>query len=504
MRWKLNYLQTLFCCFIVLSTAFATENGKNEYLQEESIDVTEELMYESPQVDLRDFYFIDHFDDSEKSEKKWIKSKAHKDDTAEEIAKYDGVWNFEAPERIVWKNDLGLVLKSKAKHAAISSKLYKKFDFTDKPLVVQYEVTMQNIQDCGGSYIKLLSEGKSDLTQFNDKTPYTIMFGPDKCGNDIKLHFIFRHVNPINGSITEKHSRKPKERLEEPFKDKLPHLYQLVINPDNTFQVSVDHKMVNEGSLLSDFTPPVNPPKEIDDPEDKKPENWDEREKIPDPDAVKPEEWDEDAPAHITDPSAIRPSGWLEDEPEMIKDPNAQKPDDWDTDMDGEWEAPLIDNPICEKASGCGEWKAPQIDNPEYKGKWRAPLIDNPNYQGKWSPKKIVNPDFFEDLNPFRMIPITAVGIEIWSMSNDILFDNIIITDDVIVANEYAEKTFDLKRKYINKESESVVTKLINYTNENPWLWGVYIVVIGTPLSFIFYTVCCSKKVLVSVVMTCV
>lgn len=74
--------------------------------------------------------------------------------------------------------------------------------------------------------------------------------------------------------------RYHRERLEEPFKDKLPHLYRLVINPDNSFQVSVDHKLVNEGSLLTDFTPPVNPPKEIDDPEDKKPGNWDEREKV--------------------------------------------------------------------------------------------------------------------------------------------------------------------------------------------------------------------------------
>lgn len=159
------------------------------------------------------FYFIENFDNAEKSNEGWIKSEARKsDDTAEEIAKYDGIWNIESPERIVWKNDLGLVLKSKAKHAAISSFMNKKFSFNDKPLVVQYEVTMQNIQDCGGSYIKLLSEDKNgvNLKNFNDKTPYTIMFGPDKCGNDIKLHFIFRHINPINGSISEKHSRKPK------------------------------------------------------------------------------------------------------------------------------------------------------------------------------------------------------------------------------------------------------------------------------------------------------
>lgn len=106
------------------------------------------------------------------------------------------------------------------------------------------------------------------------------MFGPDKCGNDYKLHFIFRHTNPLNGTIEEKHAKKPKERIEDAFNDKKPHLYQLVVRPDNTYAISIDHKVVNEGSLLTDFTPPVNPPKEIDDPKDFKPENWDEREKV--------------------------------------------------------------------------------------------------------------------------------------------------------------------------------------------------------------------------------
>ncbi len=71
-----------------------------------------------------------------------------------------------------------------------------------------------------------------------------------------------------------------RDRLEEPFKDKQPHLYQLTINPDNTFKIRVDNNLVNEGSLLTDFNPPVNPPKEINDPNDKKPDNWDEREKV--------------------------------------------------------------------------------------------------------------------------------------------------------------------------------------------------------------------------------
>lgn len=70
----------------------------------------------------------------------------------------------------------------------------------------------QEGQNCGGAYIKLLSRGtntKADLRKFYDQTPYTIMFGPDKCGNDNKLHFIFRHKNPKNGTIEEKHSKKP-------------------------------------------------------------------------------------------------------------------------------------------------------------------------------------------------------------------------------------------------------------------------------------------------------
>lgn len=71
-----------------------------------------------------------------------------------------------------------------------------------------------------------------------------------------------------------------RERLEEQFTDKNPHLYQLVIRPDNTYTIRVDDKVVNEGSLLTDFEPPVNPPREIDDPNDFRPETWDEREKV--------------------------------------------------------------------------------------------------------------------------------------------------------------------------------------------------------------------------------
>lgn len=64
-----------------------------------------------------------------------------------------------------------------------------------------------------------------------------------------------------------------------------------MLNPDNSFEVLIDQIVVNKGNLMEDMTPPINPPKEIDDPDDRKPEDWDENPKIADPDTNKPEDW---------------------------------------------------------------------------------------------------------------------------------------------------------------------------------------------------------------------
>jgi calnexin len=107
--------------------------------------------------------------------------------------------------------------------------------------------------------------------------------------------------------------------------------------PDNTYRMLIDLSEVSSGSLLSDMTPPIVPSKEIVDPEDKKPESWDEREKIQDESAVKPDDWDENEPEKILDTEATMPEGWLENEPDMVADPEAVKPDDWDDDTDGKY-----------------------------------------------------------------------------------------------------------------------------------------------------------------------
>ncbi|NP_001080326.1 calnexin S homeolog isoform X1 [Xenopus laevis] len=449
------------------------------------------VTYKAP-VPTGEVYFSESFDKG--SLDGWILSKAKKDDTDEEIAKYDGKWEVTEMKDTKLPGDLGLVLMSRAKHHAIAGKLQKPFVFDKKPLIVQYEVSFQNGIECGGAYVKLLSKTQEQKPeQFQDKTPYTIMFGPDKCGEDYKLHFIFRHKNPKTGEYEEKHAKRPDADLKSYFTDKKTHLYTLVLNPDNNFEILVDQTVVNRGSLLNDMSPPVNPPSEIEDPEDSKPEDWDERPKIPDPDAVKPDDWDEDAPAKIPDENAVKPEGWLDDEPEYISDPDAEKPEDWDEDMDGEWEAPQVANTKCESAPGCGVWQRPTIDNPMYKGKWKPPMIDNPNYQGIWKPRKIANPDFFEDLEPFRMTPFYAIGLELWSMTSDIFFDNFIICSERNVADDWANDGWGLKKAADGASAPSVVGQMISAAEERPWLWIVYILTVALPV-FLVILFCCSGK----------
>lgn len=47
----------------------------------------------------------------------------------------------------------------------------------------------------------------------------------------------------------------------------------------------------------------------------------------------------------------------------------------------------------------------------------------------------------------------SAIGLELWTMSDNILFDNMLITDDIVVAQEVAAVTFDLKRKQMDLDS---------------------------------------------------
>ncbi len=308
-----------------------------------------------------------------------------------------GEWKWTAGEWHADKNDKGIKTGQDARFYGISAKLSEPFSNKGKDLVVQMSVKHEQDLDCGGAYIKLL--GDIDQKKFGGDTPYSVMFGPDVCGpSNRKTHVIFNYP-PKNDNLLIKEEVRTET-------DKLSHLYTLHVKSDNSFEVFIDQESVRKGKLEEawDFLAP----KQIKDPNVSKPSDWVDAKKIPDPTDVKPEGYD--------------------DVPKEIPDPDAKKPDDWDDEEDGEWEAPMI-------------------DNPDYKGPWRPKMIDNPDYKGEWVHPMIPNPDYAEDPELHaRCNGCTHVGFELWQVKSGTVFDDIIVTDSLEEAQEYAAKTF-LKKK---------------------------------------------------------
>lgn len=346
-----------------------------------------------------EIYFKEQFNDEGWS-KRWTESSKWK--PAAEM----GTWKHTAGQYYADENDKGIQTSVDARFYGLSAPLEKTFTSADKDLILQYSVKHEQNLDCGGAYIKLMPGGKGfDKVKFGGDTPYSIMFGPDVCGTSNKKTHVILHSNKKNENLLIK-----KEVNVET--DNLTHLYTLVIRPDNTFEVFIDQKSVRSGKLEDEFD--FLEPKEIKDPDAKKPADWVDQKMMPDPTDVKPDGFD--------------------DIPKEIKDPDAKKPDDWDDEDDGEWEPPMIDNPEFK-----GEWKPKMIENPEYQGKWKHPMIPNPKYEADDGSYKVCKDG------------CTHIGFELWQVKTGTIFDNIIVTDSYEEAQEFATETY-VKNKDKEKE----------------------------------------------------
>jgi calnexin len=336
---------------------------------------------------------------------------------------------------------------------ALSTRFPTVLDLTNQTLVVQYELRHQEHVDCGGSYIKLFNDPTFEPAVVSNETQYSVMFGPDVCGYDKKVHFIFKATNQ-KGEVVEHHL---KDRP-HPKEDTLTHLYTLIARPNNTAEILIDGESVKKVSLIEDFDPPLVPPKEIPDPTDVKPTDWVDQDRIDDPDAKKPEDWDDAAPALIPDPEKLEPpQGWLVDEPATIPDPDERKPDDWDDAAHGEWEPQSkIPNPRCKDAPGCGKYEPPRIRNPAYKGRWRPPRIPNPEYKGPWVARLIPNPDYVELDGPHNFGKIFGAGFEDWMVSRGVGFANVYIGTDVEAVNKWNDGHFIQKAKVQEEEKKRI------------------------------------------------
>jgi len=299
-----------------------------------------------------------------------------------------GKWTTEAGKWALDSADKGLQTSEDSKFFGISAG-FDSFSNKGKDLIIQYQAKYEKDVECGGGYVKV-GPKMSDPTTFGDPTAYNIMFGPDKCGYTKRTHLIFNY----DGKNVLKKSDLSYKQEDEGTS----HLYRLVVKPDNTARVEIDQEKIYEGSIKEDWE--VLKPKEIDDPDDKKPSDWVEDSMMDDPESKKPDDWVEE---------------------KRIVDSEAKKPDDWDDEEDGEWEAPMK-------------------DNPEFKGEWYVKRISNPAYKGVWNAKKIANPEFKDDDGIYAYEDFGFIGFDLWQVKGGTIFDNIIITDDVAEADKFAEK----------------------------------------------------------------
>lgn len=338
-------------------------------------------------------FFHEKFDSMDK----WVAS-----DATEGLGKFElssGKFSGDA------KINQGLRSTEDAKFYGAATEIAEGVQNKDKDLVVSMSVKHEQGIGCGGGYIKIGPQ--MDLKKLNGDSEYFLMFGPDKCGSTNKVHVIFGGYKKADNNLLWKKSPSFPT-------DKNTHVYTLVVKPDLSYELFVDQESKEKGTLPEDWE--FLKPKEIDDPSDKKPEDWVDEAQMDDPEDKKPEDWD--------------------NQPEKIKDPEATKPEDWDEEDDGEWEAP-------------------EIANPEYKGAWRAKRIANPAYKGVWKAKLIANPEFVDDKEMYYpKSPLKWVGIDVWQVESGSIWDNIIIGDDLAEVNAIVDATWGA-----TKEAEMTARK---------------------------------------------
>ncbi|XP_041064244.1 calreticulin isoform X2 [Carcharodon carcharias] len=318
-------------------------------------------------------------------ENRWVESK-HRSDYGKFIL-HTGKFYGDS------EKDKGIQTSQDAKFYARSIK-FEQFNNEGQTLVIQYTVKHEQSIDCGGGYIKLFP---ANLNQedMSGNSPYYVMFGPDICGPETKkVHVIFNYKGKY-------HLIKKDIRCKD---DEYTHLYTLIVHSDNTYEVKIDNKKVESGTLEDDWD--LLPPKTMKDPNAKKPEDWDDREKVNDPDDVKPEAWEK---------------------AKTIPDPDAKKSDDWNDVMNGEWEPPMI-------------------QNPEYKGEWKSQQINNPNFKGNWVHPEIDNPEYTLDANMYQYNNIGVLGLDLWQVKSGTIFDNFLITNDVKYAEEFGNQTWGITK----------------------------------------------------------
>lgn len=268
------------------------------------------------------------------------------------------------------------------------------FDTRDKDLILQYTLRLNLYVDCSGFYIKLFNSDE-DFQYMSNESIYSIMFGPDICGAvQKKTHII----------LSKDETYYPYLKGVSCYKDHLTHAYTLIIRANNTIEYKVDGKLIDSEKLENRFNVPLT--KEIPDPNDKKPDDWDDDE-------------------YIVDVTDKKPDDWVDEQ--FIPDPDSFRPPSWDDSI---------------------PWAPPMIKNPNYIGEWVPRKIKNPNYKGIWQPKMIKLDEPVEDPTFGHFNSLSFLGIEFYQSSPGSIFNNFLVTDNETYAQEVLDDVLNTELRH--------------------------------------------------------
>jgi hypothetical protein len=137
--------------------------------------------------------------------------------------------------------DTGILTETMDQQYVISRK-FPSFSMKERPLVVQFTLRMHQDPICGGNYLKVLPKN-FDGKRFNSNSKFLLMFGPDICEQNEKIHILL----PYKGV----HYQVNKEMTFP--NDTLTHQLTLIVKPDFSVVYLLDNSEVFSGNLKKDF-----------------------------------------------------------------------------------------------------------------------------------------------------------------------------------------------------------------------------------------------------------
>ena len=275
--------------------------------------------------------------------------------------------------------------------------------------MVQYSVKYDQdvVGSCAGGYLKLFPSTVDQQTLHGgaDEDAYNLMFGPDVCGLDHKVHAIFHYGHEAKKLGGDEAGQVDKRIAAHT--DTLTHVYTWIIRPDRTYEIKIDGGKARKGELLSD--------------------------------------WDFLPPRRVRDPKASKPLDWV-DEPKM-DDPDDFKPDWWDKvpseDQGQEGAAARRLGRRRRRRVGAADGRQPEV-----QGRVEAaPRRERPDYRGEWSHPEIENPGFKDDPTIAKYSDFGVLALELWQLKGGTIFDNILLTDSEDEAERYLDDTYKAQRE---------------------------------------------------------